>query len=116
MNETEYRQVLEKAKALVASGWTQGASARDQSGHPCLPLSAFVHTWCFLGACENALFVNGHDEDAWLDLIAVLKRAISASGEISPIVWNDALEREQPEVLALFDKTIESLASNESPQ
>lgn len=63
------------------------------------------------------MFDHGHlQEDSWLKMLAVLKRAISASGEVSPIAWNDALEREQSEVLALFDKTIESLASNERTQ
>ena len=114
MNETEHRQVLKTAKALVARGWTQGYVAEDPPGHSCCPMSDVACRWCLLGACERAMSDHGHlQEDSWLKMLAVLKRAISASGEISPVVWNDTPSRKRPQVLALLDKAIESLASNE---
>ena len=115
MNETEYRQVLEKAKALVASGWTQGYIAEDPSGHSCCPMSDVACRWCLLGACERAMFDHGHHQkDSWLEMLAVVKRAISASGEISPIAWNDAPERTQQDVLAFLDAAIERLEEQPS--
>ena len=106
--------VLEAAGAYCANGWTQGIYARDDRGQGCGATCSGAACWCASGAITLAMHrVVGTGASARLwdaalwETQAALKRAIFARWPDtddcdSIIVWNDARERTQAEVVATF--------------
>jgi hypothetical protein len=78
---------LVKARKLVERGWTQGSYHTQCGRHS---------RYC----AEGALAMSNGLCDAEL----FLRKAV---GQFNIILWNDAPERTQAEVLAAFDKAIE---------
>jgi hypothetical protein len=99
---------LREARALIERGWTQGSSARTETGDPIGVSSKCAAQWCILGAvCATADGME--DEIKALDTLEGVTDA--RPGYIAE--WNDAPERTQADVLAAFDRAIE-LAEQEA--
>jgi hypothetical protein len=91
--------MLALAHALVREGWCQGAAARDASGRPVAPESAFACRWSAAGALER---VWARHEDRFGLGLSAFERAnlavVSVVGE-APQAWNDIEGRTVIEVL-----------------
>lgn len=94
---TETIRVLREARELIARGWTQEVSARDANGTPVAPTDDTATCWCTIGALMRAGGARAASA-----LAAFLPRNTSIPR------WNDAPERTQAEVLALFGRAIEA--------
>lgn len=110
--------ILTKAREKVAKGWTQRALARDQNGEALMypgdggPYSTPV-CWCSVGAVHFTIL------EAMKDLPRSQREATHAQaldklrnvlGNIPGALtaWNDRPGRTQAQVLAVFDRAIES--------
>lgn len=97
------KEILIAARAKVAQGWTQCASAENSSGHVTGTKCADARAWCAIGAI-NAV------TDTITDANAAAWSLANTLG-IGPTVivkWNDTHNRTQAEVLAAFDRAIEA--------
>lgn len=91
------KQTLTAAKALVEKGWTQGAHSVYKDGKVC---------YCTIGAIDEAA---GEDVlcGAYRDARDHVMRIIEAdTGFVHIAWWNDAPDRTQAGVVAMFDKAI----------
>ena len=114
--------VLEAAGAYCNHGWTQGIYARDENGKGCGTTAAGAVCWCASGALTKALHrVVGTAASARLwdaalrEADAAMKRAIFArwpttGDNDSIIVWNDAKERTQADVVATFHNAADAIS------
>jgi hypothetical protein len=92
-------QLLTEAHGYVLAGWCQGAAAVDEFGRPIEPASAFARRWSALGALERSRDCStapGAEAEAAFEQA---KLALTAAVNDVPQAWNDALERDQREVL-----------------
>lgn len=90
--------VIRGARALIAKGWTQGASARDHRGQPTSPLGPFATSFCLIGAIKRVQCGEREAEEAR----AMIRERIG-DGELIAN-WNDAPGRTQAEVLEVLDR------------
>jgi hypothetical protein len=102
------KDILVEARDLIEKGWCQGDGARGATGKVVRPLDPDAVCFCAVGAIDRVC--EGDDllrEEAWHRL------RLGIFGDIrGPIVkWNDAPERTKPEVLAAFQKAIDSLGA-----
>jgi hypothetical protein len=102
------RRIYRDARALIADPehWTRGAMARDAKEGPwntVRPLAPEAVSWCAYGALQKAQ--DGYHLSVMEELTSYMSRTLGASGVIH---WNDTSTHE--EVLAGFDRVIESLA------
>ena len=112
------RILFEGAKKHIERGWTQGSQAVDETGTTCIPSSESARAWCPLGAIMAVLpHISKYSsrrrsafECAWRVLHQVIQKNFQIRTSIT--AWNDAVGRQQSEVLALLDKAIESLEPN----
>ncbi len=93
-------QVLRRARALVAKGWTRRVWARDSGWRGVDPASKKACQWCADGALHASAPTPALYEKAAAALTAVV------GGVFPP--WNDAQKSKKP-VLAAFDKAIASV-------
>jgi hypothetical protein len=96
------KDILIEARELIAKGWTQGANARDLQGKIVDESDEAAVCFCVYGAISRAECCDGYSGSA-RDLFA------DANGVYLIDAWNDAPERTKPEVLAAFQKAIDSL-------
>ena len=92
------KQILIDARALLAKGWTQRASSRDEDGLPPTAGKPSV-CWCAYGALMTANWRESDEVYDWLE------RKFNLRGGL--VAWNDQPGRTQAEVLDLFDRAIE---------
>jgi hypothetical protein len=91
--------MLAAAYELVLSGWCQGASARDELGHPTEPASAFARQWSAPGALTR---VWERSRDPFGPAIEAFQVAnVALAGVVHGVSqeWNDAEDRTQWQVL-----------------
>lgn len=100
--------LLTEARALLAQGWTQKASARDKDGNPVHTMHADACQFCAVGALLKVS--DPVDFEASLDVETHLYAALP-EGFTSIVAFNDAKGRTQDEVLALFDLAIAKTAT-----
>lgn len=86
---------LRDARARICQGWCQGHLAEDRNGREVVPNADDAVRWCLLGAIDT----NEAEE-----MIRALLHHRGIDWGVSR--WNDAMEREQEDVLALFDEAI----------
>ena len=94
--------VLVAARAKIASGWTQGAMARDADGEPCSVMAVKAVAWCSDGAVKYA----AEDDAAWWEALKRLSAAAGLRDSNELIIWQDVAERTHAEMLELFDRAI----------
>jgi hypothetical protein len=107
--------ILENGRALVAQGWTQGASARDREGNAVHPWSADARSWSILGAiiCGD----ESHQGRTGIGQLAeTVMEVADAIGTASLNRWNDEPGRTQEDALAAFDAATASAAPRPESQ
>jgi hypothetical protein len=98
--------MIAAARERVADGWCQGAFAQDDDGRAVGPASYDARRWSMLGALLASWDGGTCDE------LGHAVTSLHASTEQSPLeVWNDRRGRTQMDVVAAFDRAIESLAT-----
>lgn len=90
---------LKRMRGLLASGWTQGALARDRNGHEVSETSDNAVSFCIAGAMYRS--ARG------LIRLWSIHHALREVNADEIASWNDARNRTQSEVLALIDRAIE---------
>jgi len=93
-------EVLRGARAKIAQGWCQGASARDADGQLTGVTQPDACCWCAIGAVYAAAPLEPDSGDAAFEYLARV-----TPGHLIG-TWNDDPSRTQAEVLALFDRAI----------
>ena len=105
--ELDSVEVLKRARELVANGWTRKTIARDANGRFVTVLSREATSFCVVGGLMRAQSEMGGFITR--NLRRVLE--IAADIEYRDIAdWNDEPGRTKEEVLAVYDKAIESLS------
>jgi hypothetical protein len=104
------KQVLIEARGLVEKGWCQGTFARTASGEEAHSISPDAHSHCALGAVRAVTlpafpFIEARVA-AREALASFLPPAEDQDAQDQIVVFNDAPERTQADVLALFDRAI----------
>lgn len=101
------KKILQKARKLIAKGWTQGAFARNDRGWSVGNNSPDAQCFCAVGAIRTAA---GWDGNAPMgEYREALSAVRAATGSRLPIPsWNDNAKRTKEDVLAAFDKAIEA--------
>lgn len=110
MTNAEVRDLLIRARARIERGWTQGAMARDgNADFIIVPTTAPEATcWCIAGALlADATLGTANCGAAYTALLDAHKSLNGDKQNSTLSIWNDAPERTQADVLALFDKAIE---------
>lgn len=95
--------ILRGARALIATGWTQGAWARDRDDKVVHPRDGDACCWCLDGAIVAVSDVPLGESGLAFEALANIQPL--------PMIWNDQPGRRQSEVLALFDRAIAALSS-----
>jgi hypothetical protein len=99
---------MAEARERVATGWCQGAVAQDEDGRAVGPGSSDARRWSMLGALL-ASWDGGPVEE-----LGQAVTSLHRSTEQSPLeVWNDRPGRTQTDVVAAFERAIESLMRGE---
>ena len=106
--------ILKEARALVEKGWTQNAEARNKRGAECSKLDRHACAWCITGAMDAVSYKRFTLASLdWQEAVRAIRIAINRDVEYTFLSdWNDAPGRKKEEVLAVFDKAIESLEPN----
>ena len=90
----EVADTLDRARALIEKGWTQGVMARGKSGRAVSVRGNSAVCFCASGAIDRVATWDGYS------VVAVALRA--AIGGLNIPCWNDAPERTQAEVVQAF--------------
>lgn len=107
--------LLVGARELLAdpSRWTQGATARDQNGHPVLPREEEAVQWCARGAflCMEARLKV--PKLSCRRALALLEESAFSTEGTGIVAINDKLGYDK--VLAMYDEAIR-MATTEFPE
>lgn len=103
-------EFLKETRAKLAQGWTQREFAR-KDGEPTGASALDSDCWCVVGALGHVALLHGdYFMPAKFEARSALVEAIGSAEferwSYSLPHWNDAPERTQEDVLALFDKAI----------
>jgi len=109
------RDLLLRAREILAGGWTQDVSARNAIGEPVSWSAPSARCFCASGALARACDDPNASPAAWRAPYAVafarLTDVLRKRGAQSSVQkFNDAPERSIADVLALFDAAIEECA------
>ncbi len=97
--------VLEKARALVRKGWTQGAYVRGKSGRSLEVMSRSATCFCARGAVFRVC--GGLDAYPANDALALLDEAVGGKRYMgTSLSFNDKKGRKKAEVIAAFGRAI----------
>jgi hypothetical protein len=112
--------MLSEARRLVATGWCQGAHARNGAGREVSSWSAEARSWSLLGA----LLTSWHRQDSQIDEDVITHLADAhALGEATEVLgevvgtaslerWNDDRRRNQAEVIAAMERALALLEAS----
>lgn len=90
---------LADAYDLVATGWCQGASARDAEGRPVGAHSPAACEWSLTGSLLRALRTSEAEPELALHAFQRASLAVTAAVNEVASVWNDAPRRRAEDVL-----------------
>lgn len=101
-------EVLKAARERIAvpERWTQGRAAVDAAGESCYAASPMARAWCLLGAIY---WVAPDDSECRVECVRHLSAGNIEDGAL--VAFNDS--HKHSEVLALFDKAIARLESEQ---
>jgi hypothetical protein len=103
--------MMTAARERVVTGWCQGAVAQDKDGHAVGPGSSEARRWSILGALLASW------DGVRVEELGQAVTSMLTSTEQSPLeVWNDRPGRTQTDVVAAFERAIESLARREAEE
>jgi len=93
MKPQPFTAVLTAAAALIDSGWTTGAYARDAMGADCLSTEAAARSWCADGAIRAAAcrlsLPHAIVDDSTRRVLAHLGLELSSDPGGDLVLWND---------------------------
>lgn len=109
--------MVSEAHRLVAAGWCQGASARDDAGLEVPSWSDEARSWSLLGALLSSWHRHDSQENgdvgAHLADAEALGRATEVLGDVVGTAslkgWNDAADRTHAEVVDAFEQALDLL-------
>ena len=99
-------EVYNAAIAVIESGWTQNAFARDAAGHSTNPCGSEAKSWCLGGALIAVLDASRYDKVRRLNNE---KRIIELAENLGlpdgrEVLWNDDPNRTKEHVVRLLQK------------
>jgi hypothetical protein len=101
------RAILKRARALVESGWTQGAAARNARGHAVPSASPAAKKFCAEGSINRAR-LDGHYSHFDYEAASGCLDAVNyRQYQQDTISFNDSKTTTKRMVLAAFDAAIE---------
>ena len=103
MPETETGKLL--PSELLRRGWCQGAFAMNAANQPTTWSNPKAVAWCFEGALLAA--TGATEITPLLTRASAIARRLGGFGAM--VVWNDAPERTQAEVVALMEQVEKEL-------
>jgi hypothetical protein len=103
-------EMLTAAYELVRIGWCQGAAARDESGRPIPPVSAFARSWSAPGALERVWARSDQRFAVGLDAFQRANLALASATGDMPQLWNDADGRTLSQVLDAIAQAVHLVA------
>lgn len=107
MTTTTVELMLVEARKLLARGWCQGSGAESEGGAAVEPWSPSARRWSAEGALVGSWRTLYKPNNGSLDDDALGKALIALTNVIGdPRAWNDALGRDQHQVLETFDRLI----------
>ena len=116
--------VLERAREIVANGWTRGANYRltgrvnEQFGDDCLTLSEAREVWndpdqrrrlkcCVSGAMMLAEDTEGEGDDmSGAAIMAAMRKWTGTKFPMGVVSFNDHCDRTQKDILEILDMAI----------
>jgi hypothetical protein len=112
-------EILKAARELLArpNGWCQDTFATTELGNTCSVLSDVAARFCAAGALDRAAMVEVYGNRNGLEAEAVAD-ALNAEavrfGFVNLPDFNDATDRTQAEVVALYDRVIAAVELEEA--
>lgn len=103
--EDDMKQVLIKARALIEKGWCQGHST-TYNGNFIPQDDQLADAFCATAAVHRACKDNYNLYDS-KDVINYIKMVNKLDQPL--MVYNDCIAKNKQEIIALFDKAIDSL-------
>ncbi len=112
------KDVLIKARSLLRQGWTQGASRRDGKTGEWIDIDAKSSghcQYCATGAISRAMHVLNVkelyilDNDLYSNCINKIKKIVQKNDFNGVVSFNDDEDTEKKDVIAVFDKAIDTL-------
>lgn len=94
-------EALKEARGLIAGGWCQHAMALDAHGAETDFMDGGARRFCIDGACMR---VGRWRDSIYTPMTNALRTVLNHPFLVD---WNDAKDRTQADVLALFDRAIE---------
>ena len=109
--------LLVDARALVESGWSQEADARDSDGEPVEPWEERATSWSLLGAIVAVLEREAaRERDIPLNELAAALTALAQRVDSDSLsAWNDAPERSARDVADALTVAAELYAEPATP-
>jgi hypothetical protein len=107
--ESVARDMLTEARALVASGWCQGTSARAAGHEPVVPWADDAQSWSAMGALACAWHRRRSPDSRFAADDPVYGSYVVAATAFTDVVqrgpqsWNDDARRRQDDVVAALD-------------
>ena len=106
---------LQIARGYLEKGWTQNASARNESGAIIGPHWPQAVCWCLTGACTRSAFDIIGDIAPDLNYLRVeMIDALRITIGYEPVIYNDSEGRRKEDVLMIVDATIARLKAQEA--
>lgn len=104
---TKTIELLKMMRGKIASGWTQGCSARSTAGYPVVPYSEAACEWCLIGSMTaEKLYLSYFDERVFATRI--IRELIANRNEVPDLaLYNDFDGRTRVDVLELLDEAIQ---------
>jgi hypothetical protein len=102
-------ELLKSMRKKIATGWTQGCSARNRHGHPVVPNSESACQWCLIGSMTADMTLLNEVGAAHVRARAyrVIGQLLNNRNESEDLaLYNDNESRTREEVLELLDEAI----------
>ncbi len=98
---------LQRARRIINAGWCQSAYARTADGKPCYSeFDEDAVSCCAVGAMYRAGSQNYSTE-----IVDEARQALDDAANVNVFRFNDNEDTTKQDVLAVFDKAIESLST-----
>jgi hypothetical protein len=99
--------ILQKARAFIIMGWTQGENARRANGERTNAHNPDATCFCLFGAVVRAIPTDA--PQLWRGRIMV-EIQWHTPGSMAPVIFNDLTSTRQADVIRVLDATILDVA------
>lgn len=101
------REALERTRAKIVAGWTQGGYAKNSLGKAVETRSKEAVSWCLWGALEASTARRSRVQIEALQLINSEVHRSSRHHFSNITTWNDYKGRTQAQVVAVLDRLLD---------